>query len=226
MVWSKIPYGRCRAVRWRVASPKGRSLVFRAPLGGSLHLVTSSMPPAAAFAVWTRPPCAFLSRNTGPAAPGRQASPVPPHQASGWHPLRCGGGVADLAPPVICFGWHPHTCAPEPLNPKMLPSFVHFLGNASRYRKNHRGRLVAFSERSMIQKLFLFFLSSATLALADTEKPPNIVFVMTDDQRWDSFGCYGRPEYKTENIDKLLQRGLPLTTHFTRWRSVVRVVRR
>ena len=62
-----------------------------------------------------------LPRKTGPAAPGRpfapvpafvELSPVPPRQASGWHPLRCGGGVGpNLAPAVICFGCHPHTCA-------------------------------------------------------------------------------------------------------------------
>ena len=73
------------------------------------------------FAVETRPPCAPLSRNTGSAAPGRPAapvlafvklSPVPPRQASGWHPLRCGCSVApDRAPAVECFGCHTHTCA-------------------------------------------------------------------------------------------------------------------
>ena len=32
---------------------------------------------------------------------------------------------------------------------------------------------------------------------------PNIIFLMTDDQRWDNMGCYGKPEFDTPNIDKL-----------------------
>jgi arylsulfatase A-like enzyme len=31
---------------------------------------------------------------------------------------------------------------------------------------------------------------------------------MTDDQRWDNMGCYGRPEFKTPNIDRLAGRGV------------------
>ncbi|XMO85375.1 sulfatase-like hydrolase/transferase [Algibacter sp. AS12] len=34
-------------------------------------------------------------------------------------------------------------------------------------------------------------------------KQPNIIFLMTDDQRWDNMGCYGKPEFETPNIDKL-----------------------
>ncbi|WP_282135162.1 sulfatase-like hydrolase/transferase [Seonamhaeicola maritimus] len=33
--------------------------------------------------------------------------------------------------------------------------------------------------------------------------PPNIIFLMTDDQRWDNMGCYGKPEFETPNIDRL-----------------------
>ncbi|TWT91230.1 sulfatase-like hydrolase/transferase [Neorhodopirellula pilleata] len=37
---------------------------------------------------------------------------------------------------------------------------------------------------------------------------PNIVFLMTDDQRWDMFGCYGRNDVETPNIDKLAAQGV------------------
>ena len=37
---------------------------------------------------------------------------------------------------------------------------------------------------------------------------PNIVFLMTDDQRWDNMGCYGRPEFKTPNLDRLAEQGV------------------
>lgn len=46
------------------------------------------------------------------------------------------------------------------------------------------------------------------VALAQAERPPNIIFLMTDDQRWDNMGCYGRPEFYTPNIDKLSEEGV------------------
>jgi arylsulfatase A-like enzyme len=42
---------------------------------------------------------------------------------------------------------------------------------------------------------------------ANSERP-NIIYLMTDDQRWDSLGCYGNPEFKTHNIDKLAAEGV------------------
>lgn len=39
-------------------------------------------------------------------------------------------------------------------------------------------------------------------------KRPNIVFLMTDDQRWDTLGCYGRTDVVTPNIDKLSEQGV------------------
>ncbi|MGJ8644759.1 MAG: sulfatase-like hydrolase/transferase [Luteolibacter sp.] len=43
---------------------------------------------------------------------------------------------------------------------------------------------------------------------AYSQDQPNIIFLMTDDQRWDNFGCYGKPEFKTENIDRLAEQGV------------------
>ena len=37
---------------------------------------------------------------------------------------------------------------------------------------------------------------------------PNIVFLMTDDQRWDNVGCYGRTDVMTPHIDKLAGQGV------------------
>ncbi|WP_379714425.1 sulfatase-like hydrolase/transferase [Haloferula chungangensis] len=48
---------------------------------------------------------------------------------------------------------------------------------------------------------------SATGVHADPEKP-NIVFLMTDDQRWDTLGCYGRTDVLTPNIDKLAEQAV------------------
>jgi arylsulfatase A-like enzyme len=40
------------------------------------------------------------------------------------------------------------------------------------------------------------------------DKRPNIIYLMTDDQRWDTLGCYGNPEFKTHNIDRLAAEGV------------------
>jgi arylsulfatase A-like enzyme len=37
---------------------------------------------------------------------------------------------------------------------------------------------------------------------------PNIVFLLTDDQRWDALGCMGNQILKTPNIDKLAREGI------------------
>jgi arylsulfatase A-like enzyme len=47
----------------------------------------------------------------------------------------------------------------------------------------------------------------AVVSKADGSKP-NIVFVMTDDQRWDTLGCYGRTDVVTPHIDQLAEQGV------------------
>ncbi|WP_372757344.1 sulfatase-like hydrolase/transferase [Mariniflexile sp.] len=58
---------------------------------------------------------------------------------------------------------------------------------------------------------FLCFFSLLVLPIelyAQANNKPNIIYLMTDDQRWDNMGCYGRPEFKTPNIDKLANDGV------------------
>lgn len=43
---------------------------------------------------------------------------------------------------------------------------------------------------------------------AKTAKPPNILFIMADDLGYADVSCYGRPDYKTPNIDRLADQGL------------------
>lgn len=59
-----------------------------------------------------------------------------------------------------------------------------------------------------MKKLFILLLLLTSGSLYSEQKPPNIIFLMTDDQRWDCFGCYGRPEYQTQNIDQLSAEGV------------------
>lgn len=37
---------------------------------------------------------------------------------------------------------------------------------------------------------------------------PNILWIITDEQRFDSLGCYGSPWAKTPNIDRLGHEGI------------------
>jgi N-acetylglucosamine-6-sulfatase len=43
---------------------------------------------------------------------------------------------------------------------------------------------------------------------------PNVVFIITDDQRWDSLGVTGHPDAKTPNIDRLGREGIIFENFF------------
>ncbi|MET0605370.1 MAG: sulfatase-like hydrolase/transferase [Beijerinckiaceae bacterium] len=47
-----------------------------------------------------------------------------------------------------------------------------------------------------------------------TEPRPNILFIMTDQLRWDYLGCNGHPSIRTPNIDALAARGVNFTRAF------------
>ena len=44
-------------------------------------------------------------------------------------------------------------------------------------------------------------------------RPPNIVFLLTDDQRWDMVGCMGNTIIQTPNMDRLAEEGVLFTRH-------------
>ena len=46
------------------------------------------------------------------------------------------------------------------------------------------------------------------------ERRPNILFLLTDDQRWDTMGCAGNPIIQTPNMDKLAQQGVLFRRNF------------
>jgi arylsulfatase A-like enzyme len=62
-----------------------------------------------------------------------------------------------------------------------------------------------------MKKLLLFvgfILLPAWLQAAPVpSKPVNLLFIMTDQQRWDALGCYGNPVIKTPNLDRLASEG-------------------
>jgi N-acetylglucosamine-6-sulfatase len=58
-------------------------------------------------------------------------------------------------------------------------------------------------------------LSSVCNAAAATGKRPNIIFILTDDQRYDAVGCLGNPPWlKTPNMDRLVRGGVLFKNSF------------
>lgn len=62
----------------------------------------------------------------------------------------------------------------------------------------------------------MYFLSVMLMlsGLAYAEKRPNVVFILTDDQRSDALGCMGHPHLKTPHIDRLAREGVLFKNHF------------
>ena len=47
-----------------------------------------------------------------------------------------------------------------------------------------------------------------------SDKRPNIIFLLTDDQRWDTMGCAGNPYIKTPNMDSMAAEGVRFSNAF------------
>src|SRR5579883_2082900 len=54
----------------------------------------------------------------------------------------------------------------------------------------------------------------AAPAVAQGKKPPNIVFILTDDQGYGDVGCFGAKKIKTPNLDKLAKGGMRFTSFY------------
>jgi arylsulfatase A-like enzyme len=52
------------------------------------------------------------------------------------------------------------------------------------------------------------------LATAFNNDRPNIIVIVTDDQRWDALGCSGNPVIQTPNLDRLAEAGIRFTNTF------------
>jgi len=52
---------------------------------------------------------------------------------------------------------------------------------------------------------------------SSSEKPsrPNIIFILADDLGWGDLSCYGRPDYRTPNIDLLASQGTKFTDAYS-----------
>jgi arylsulfatase A-like enzyme len=65
------------------------------------------------------------------------------------------------------------------------------------------------------RRTFLGSSAPAVLArAAATGQPPNLLFVLTDDQRYDTLGCMGNRIIRTPNVDKLARNGAVFENNF------------
>ncbi len=65
--------------------------------------------------------------------------------------------------------------------------------------------------KSLIQVGLLFF---SVYTVAERKSKPNILFLLSDDQRWDSQGCYDNPVVKSPEIDRLAAEGIRFSNSF------------
>src|SRR5881296_1893923 len=62
------------------------------------------------------------------------------------------------------------------------------------------------------QLLLSFVIVSA--ASAAEKRPPNIVIIFTDDQGYQDVGCFGSPNIKTPNLDRMATQGMRFTDFY------------
>lgn len=80
--------------------------------------------------------------------------------------------------------------------------------------------MVKLSRRQLIQSSLCGLGAMSTLGLlgcgigANRSDPPNIVLIVTDDQRWDAMGCAGNTIIHTPNINGLAARGTRFANAF------------
>jgi len=73
--------------------------------------------------------------------------------------------------------------------------------------RNLRARMNALDMTKLVGLLLLVFLSVPLELVAQSEKP-NIIFILTDDQRWDALGYAGNEVIHTPEMDKLASEGI------------------
>ena len=55
----------------------------------------------------------------------------------------------------------------------------------------------------------------ATCSTLAAERPPNVIFMLTDDLGYSDIGCYGAQKVKTPHIDRLAAEGVRFTAFHT-----------
>jgi arylsulfatase A-like enzyme len=57
--------------------------------------------------------------------------------------------------------------------------------------------------------------SSQALSVRPKTSRPNVIFILADDLGWGDLSCYGRPDYRTPNIDLLASQGTKFTDAYS-----------
>ena len=77
----------------------------------------------------------------------------------------------------------------------------------------------AKNNEKLSRRDYVAALGTATLATrlapAQTRARPNILFILADDMGWGDLSCYGRPDYKTPNLDRLAAQGMRFTNAYS-----------
>ncbi len=60
-------------------------------------------------------------------------------------------------------------------------------------------------------RVFLTLAALAASSICRAGSPPNLLLFLADDMTWTDLGCYGNPDVKTPNIDRLASEGLRFT---------------
>ena len=63
--------------------------------------------------------------------------------------------------------------------------------------------------------LFLTGLKQAAAQRSPAPARPNVIFILADDLGWGDLSCYGRPDYRTPNLDRLASQGTRLTDAYS-----------
>jgi N-acetylglucosamine-6-sulfatase len=85
--------------------------------------------------------------------------------------------------------------------------------------RRSEGAISAFLPRAVklcVMALALVGISLGNCALSEAgdAKKPNIVFILTDDHRWDFMSCAGHPFVKTPSLDRLASQGVLFSNAF------------
>ena len=65
----------------------------------------------------------------------------------------------------------------------------------------------------MIKYILTLFLA-VSLAACNTERPPNVIFILTDDQGYGDLGSYGAKDIATPHLDQLAANGARFTSYY------------
>jgi arylsulfatase A-like enzyme len=78
--------------------------------------------------------------------------------------------------------------------------------------------MAASKSKSITRREFVAGSLAATLSspvLSQTQARPNLLFILADDMGWADLSCYGRPDYKTPNLDRLAAEGIRFTNAYS-----------